>query len=192
MKLVKKRTDRTENEDVKDNDKAYNSDEDKKPAAVETHLTHYCQVCNVKYALTRYGMRFYPGCIHMDHSIMTSQMGTILGQYNRCKNWGSSWHKCHYWSKFSEKSDFDWMTTSKEQYDAEELSDSQARGIEQLFSSNNTLHNVKRLKKAIKPTTLPMVQYNMRNVVLLQLHDLRRQGGFRELSDLWIWETQLL
>ena len=114
------------------NDNEYNSDDDKKPAPVMKTSKNYCIVCNVKYARTANGMRYCAGCIHLDHSRKTGQMGTTLCQCDRCKNWGPSWHKCHYCPQFSEKSDFDRLSYSQIHFDDEELSESPASGIEQL------------------------------------------------------------
>jgi hypothetical protein len=115
----------------KNNDEEYNSDDEKKPEAVMKTSVNYCMVCNVKFARTANGMRFCAGCIHLDHSRKRGQMGTTLGQCDRCKNWGPSWHKCHYCPKLSEKSDFDGLTYSQIHFDNDELIESPVTGIEQ-------------------------------------------------------------
>jgi hypothetical protein len=59
-------------------------------------------------------------------------MGTILDQCYRCNNWGPSWHKYHNCPKFLNKLEFDRLSYSQEYYDANELAESPAHGIEQL------------------------------------------------------------
>jgi hypothetical protein len=119
------------NNNNKKNDQEYNSDDNKKPAAVMKPSAKYCVVCNVKFAPTANGMRFCAECIHLDHSRKAVQMGTTLGQCDRFKMWGPSWHKCHYCPKFSEKSDFDRLSYTQIHFDTDELSESPVTGIEQ-------------------------------------------------------------